>query len=793
MRPPPLFLILFSLLFAACKKDETPEPSDATRTPDQAKVLHALFEPPVRDPSEGRDFVGAQSCKQCHQQSYEDWTKSHHHAAMMLATPDTVLADFETTFVHFGRETRFFRKGEEFWVNTENSDGERQDFQVTHTFGITPLQQYLIPFPGGRLQALNICWDSRPAEEGGQRWYHLYPDEEIPPDDVLHWTGRHFNWNYMCADCHSTNLAKNYDLETNTYNTTWSEMNVSCEACHGPGSQHVAWAEALSDPTKTVEEDPTGNMGLLVDLRKDGGAWAVNPETGKPKRTKPLENHNEVQTCAPCHSHRQPLQPKRLFGQELLDSYLPSVLDPVLYHGDGQIDEEVYVYGSFVQSKMYHSDVTCSDCHHPHTMQTYAQDNSLCSRCHTPALYDTPAHHFHPMGSTGASCVECHMPHKTYMGVDPRRDHSIRIPRPDLSKSFGTPNACNTCHVDQDATWATDAFHGWWGKKPRPHYSELLVKGHRDPQVWEKELVRLSSQSDAPGIARAAALDLLVENPSQIFMKTIEARLADPDPIVRHHAVSRLDFAGITPSERAKKGAPLLHDPIRAVRIEAARALADLDRRLFQLEDLKALDSATNEYIEAQQSVADVPEGHMTLALLYQKQNQPQKVEASYLNAIRIDPRFVPARINLAEFYFQSGRVNEAAPILEEGVNLQPNDGYAHEALGRFLIRTKQYGPGMERIARAVELLPERGDLRYFLGIGLNQTASYQEALPQLKKAVELEPSNVEYLMGLVAVSRDAADFVTAANYADRLVQLQPGNRQFLVLKEQMLQMSRQQ
>ncbi len=788
----PLILVLLSAIaLVSCKEEKAEEPVPKTAVEEKKALLKALFEPPVRDPSAGYEFVGAESCRNCHQQAYGDWKLSHHHVAMQLATPETVLANFDdVTFEHFGRETRFFRKDDEFWVNTENSEGEREDFQVTHTFGVTPLQQYLIPFPGGRYQALNICWDSRPAEEGGQRWYHLYPDEEIPPQDELHWTRRHFNWNYMCADCHSTDLAKNYDVESNSYDTKWSEMNVSCEACHGPASKHVEWAEAAANGAGSPVS--AQNLGLLVDLRKDGGAWAIDPESGKPKRTKPLEHQNLLETCAPCHAHRRPLQKQRLYGQSFLDSYVPSVLDPVHYHGDGQIDEEVYVYGSFVQSKMFHSDVRCIDCHHHHTMQVYALDNSLCVRCHTPANYDTPAHHFHQPGSTGASCIECHMPPKHYMVVDKRRDHSLRIPRPDLSKTYGTPNACNTCHTDKDAAWAANAFHGWWGKKPRPHFSEFLVKGHRDPNVWQKELIRLANGADFPAIARASALDLMADSPSQATLQAIEKQVADSSPIVRHHAASGLESTAIPANMRAKLGAPLLHDPIRAVRIEAARALADIERRVFGAEDLKALDSASSEYLEAQEAVADVPDGHMALALFYERRNQPKKVEAAYLTALKVDPRFIQARVNLAEHYFQAGRVSDGEPILREGLKLLPNDGFLHEALGRLLVRLRKYDEGLQHIANAVESQPERAELRYFLGVGLNQTKGYAAAKVHLAKAVELDAQNVEYLVGYAAIAKDASDFETALHLTGRALQHQPNNREIHALHRHIQQLSAQ-
>ncbi|MCB1237299.1 MAG: hypothetical protein KDM91_19705, partial [Verrucomicrobiae bacterium] len=409
--------------------------------------------------------TGAESCRECHPRPFADWLQSDHHRAMQPATPDTVLGDFGgVEFEHFGHRTRFYRKDDEFRVNTEGPGGERTDYRIDYTFGFYPLQQYLIAFPGGRYQALQICWDSRPAGEGGQRWYHLYPDEEVPPDDVLHWTKLHFNWNYMCADCHSTDLRKNFDADTKTYATAWSEMNVSCEACHGPGSEHIAWAQARAAgagspaPSDAETADLAAwleGKGLAVTLSEpELGAWFVDPATGQPKRTVPLKSTVQVETCARCHAHRQLLETSFVAGQPFHDTHAPSILSAELYEPDGQIKEEVYVYGSFVQSKMFHRGVRCTDCHHPHTMKTLATGNALCVRCHLPAKYDSPAHHFHQPESAGAQCVDCHMPTKNYMVVDARRDHSIRIPRPDLSKKLGTPNACNQCHTDKDVDWA---------------------------------------------------------------------------------------------------------------------------------------------------------------------------------------------------------------------------------------------------------------------------------------------------------------------------------------------------
>ena len=380
-------------------------------------------------------FVGGTICATCHAAETARWEGSHHAQAMQVATPATVLGDFaDKKLDHFGVVTTFSRAGEKFMVHTDGPDGSLHDYAIAYTFGVYPLQQYLIAMPGGRLQALGIAWDRRPKEQGGQRWFHLYPDQKLPAGDRLHWTGRDQTWNYMCADCHSTNLNKGYDLTTNTYDTSWSDMSVSCEACHGPGSRHVAWAQmhAAASPNAPGLSS-TDREGLTNWLKAtDQGHWEMNPETGIARRTEPLASA-EVDACAACHSRRRVIAKDALPSTPLLDSYAPADLEPGLYHADGQIDGEVFEYGSFVQSRMFHAGVTCSDCHEPHGLALRAEGNALCGQCHMPAKFDTAEHHHHEPDSVGAKCVNCHMPTKTYMMVDRRRDHSLRVPRPDLS------------------------------------------------------------------------------------------------------------------------------------------------------------------------------------------------------------------------------------------------------------------------------------------------------------------------------------------------------------------------
>jgi cytochrome c553 len=306
---------------------------------------------------EPASFVGGQVCAGCHAAETERWAGSHHALAMQKATPATVLGDFaDAKLGHFGVVTSFSRSGDRFVVRADGPDGALHDYEIAYTFGVYPLQQYLIALPGGRLQALGIAWDSRAKEQGGQRWFHLYPAQRLPAGDRLHWTGRDQTWNYMCTDCHSTDLRKSYDLATNEYATTWTDVDVSCEACHGPGSRHVAWAQSHAGTASNAGApglSETDRQGLTNWLKAtDTGHWEMNPDTGIARRTEPLASA-ELDTCAACHSRRRVITKDAVPGTPFLDSYAPAYLEPGLYNADGQIDGEVFEYGSFVQSRMF--------------------------------------------------------------------------------------------------------------------------------------------------------------------------------------------------------------------------------------------------------------------------------------------------------------------------------------------------------------------------------------------------------------------------------------------------------
>jgi cytochrome c553 len=516
-------------------------------------------------------YVGVAACATCHAKEHAAWSGSQHAKAMQPATADTVLGDFgDVVFRHRGGETRFFRREGKFLVRTEGPDGKPGDFEIGYTFGLAPLQQYLVAFPDGRLQALGVAWDARPKAQGGQRWFHLYPDRTLRPGDPLHWTGIDQNWNYQCADCHSTNLRKNYDAEHDRFGTTWSEINVSCEACHGPGSDHVAWARKEGDWKRF-----SAGLGLtaVLDERK-GVTWSLDAQTGNAARSKPREAQREIEVCARCHARRGQFTDRHAAGEPFHDAFRPSLLEGGLYHVDGQQRDEVYTYGSFLQSRMHARGVTCADCHDPHTQQLRAPGNGVCAQCHARAKYDAAAHHHHPEASAGAACTACHMPTATYMVVDPRHDHGFRIPRPDRTVALGTPNACNACHVDRTPTWAAERIRAWF-PDPKPGFqtfAEAFDLADRGAPGARTALAAVAADASQSPIARASAVARLGRGAGPGALAPITRALEDADANVRMAAVGAL--AAADAATLAHHLAPLLADAVRVVRMEAARALA---------------------------------------------------------------------------------------------------------------------------------------------------------------------------------------------------------------------------
>ena len=707
-------------------------------------------------------FAGGQKCAECHKSEYDKWQGSHHDLAMDEANEKSVRGNFDNaSFKYFDVTARFYREDGRFFVHTRGPGGKMGDFEIKYTFGVYPLQQYLVAFPGGRLQCLPLAWDAK-----DNKWFHLYPDVPIDPGDWLYWTNAGQNWNGMCAECHSTNLKKNYDLHSDSYETTWSEIDVSCEACHGPGSLHVAWAE-LPDMARPVTED----YMLVV-------------------KTSGIDSRDQVELCAPCHSRRAILGDYTHAEPDLMDSMLPSLLNEGLYFVDGQILEEVYVYGSFTQSKMYGRLVRCSDCHDVHSIKTVKSGNELCLQCHRAGVYDTKAHHFHkkkgekgdPIKSadgqvlfdvgTGAQCVQCHMPGRYYMGNDYRPDHSFRIPRPDLSIKLGTPNTCNRCHTDKSNRWSDEYFTKCYGPGRRAHYATIIDAGRkRLPEAYQ-DLSRLAGDPLYPVIVRATALSLLGSYPPSQTSAAYELALMDDEALIRRTAVDQLNVPDLKRQSALLTSA--LYDPVKAVRTEAARRMTEIPTLKLDAGQKKVYQNALVEYQDSMEYSADFAFGRYNLGNIFANLKQPDKAVENYRAAVRIDNRFYPAKVNLAMLYNQMGRKDEAEVLLREVVAAHSELHGVQYSLGLLLAEKNEFSEAARYLEMAAAGLPDRSRVHYNLGLLLQQLKRDTEAEAALLTALEIEPDNLDYLYALADHYLKRQKLVHARRIAEQMIAKHP-------------------
>lgn len=609
-------------------------------------------------------YVGTHVCSGCHEAAAERWKQSHHALAWNLPTDAAVKGAFDGgSFEHNGVTTRFLKDGKRFIVETDGADNRLHQFDVHSTAGIEPLQQYLVETERGRLQALDLAWDT-----SKKRWYHLYPDQKLKGGDGLHWTGPYKNWNARCAECHATGYKKSYDPKTQQYASTQAEMGVGCEACHGPGEAHVAWARDRNSVAERGWQGLTPS-GLTIGF------------TGKSAEI-------EIQQCAGCHARREPLSDGNpLPGTPFHDAYRLTLLRPGLYHADGSIEDEVYVYGSFLQSKMYARGVRCSDCHDPHSATLKADGNAVCVQCHSPSanprfptlpkhVYDDPSHHFHAAGSPGAACKSCHMIERTYMGVDGRRDHSFRIPRPDLSAATGAPNACTDCHSDKDASWASAEIARRFPQSSHrgPHYAEVFAKARVDAVSAADALLLIARDQAAPAIVRATALDLLQGAATPILASRAAALLTDAEPLVRAAAIEVQ--RGAAPEDRVQRLLPLLEDKLQAVRITAARVLLGAPVVQLPARASKALQAAQQEWRTSLSARLDFPETHLVLGGTALVLRNPAAAERAFREAVQMDPQFIDAWRMISRIRDAVGDRNGATEVLEEALRANPDSEY---------------------------------------------------------------------------------------------------------------------
>jgi tetratricopeptide (TPR) repeat protein len=340
-----------------------------------------------------------------------------------------------------------------------------------------------------------------------------------------------------------------------------------------------------------------------------------------------------------------------------------------------------------------------------------------------PAKFDVVEHHGHTNATVG--CVDCHMPSTTYMGVDDRRDHGFRVPRPDLTVATGVPNACANCHAEQTPDWAANALSDWHGDsvRDRPQFATALAAGRSG--YANAELVAAIIATDTPGIARATAISLLAAPFSQDDFRVIQGGLLDPDPLVRIAALRTLRY---TPSDfRLQQGFQLLTDDVRGVRIEAVLAYADVRYQLqqgYQSEFSKA----ALEFRQSLEFLAERPESHAQLGGFAAASGDLQQAAEHYERALAMEPRSIVVRVNLSDTYRMLGEDVRGEALFKDGLRLFPNSAPLHHAYGLLLVRLQRADEALIELREAADLAPDSARYGYVLAVAYHSLGRPDDA-----------------------------------------------------------------
>jgi predicted CXXCH cytochrome family protein len=694
-------------------------------------VFKALNKEPVVPKT--AEYVGRETCIDCHIAEYNDWLGSDHDKAMDWATDSTVLGNFvDGSMTRENQTHKAYMRDGKFYVYTDGADGSMQEFEIKYVFGYDPLQQYLVEFEEGRLQTLALTWNSKDSA-----WYYMadsvYQGLNVDHTNWLHWTNQAQNWNSMCADCHSTNLKMGYNPETNSYHTTWSEIDVSCEACHGPASLHLDWAKLPDYARGDIE-----NTGLLT-------------------KTSGIDHQQYVDLCARCHSRRASLSDFHPEKNNIYSHMIPILPVEPNFYVDGQIKEEDYVYASFTQSRMFVKEIKCNDCHNVHSGKLLFEGNNLCLQCHRATDYNTFSHTHHKSAGeegeavisvsgvkyevgSGTECINCHMHAQYFMGVDYRNDHSFRIPRPDLSEVLGTPNACNQCHNDKTNQWSQSYIEKWFGSSRPFQFGEAFFAAQQGEVQADSLLRGILSDELYPLNIRSAALNYLSNDADGTNNLLIRQALLNNEALMRISAIRRLN---LNAKEDLDGILPLLVDENKAVRIEVVGKLMGIGNENIPEANKKAFQQAQKEYLDMLLYNADFPTGKYNLGNYYYHQKDYNKAEKFYLQALEQDDELTFVMSNLAHLYGAMGHPEKAEDVLFKLLKNNPNDGQSLYSYGLILSENKKYQESIKTLIKASEILTQNSRVDYNIAMLYDFFGDKKLAQAYLEKSIRKQPDEV--------------------------------------------------
>ncbi len=669
------------------------------------------------------DYTGSEDCKQCHQHFYELWSPSHHGKAMQLVNADFIETAQIPTSGDFSIEgkTYHIEVGKSVMSMKEKEAGKENNYEMTWALGGKNVYYFLTPLENGKLQTIPLAYDAK-----NKTWYNNpesamrhFPQGETP-DQALPWKDRQYTFNTSCYSCHVSQLKNNYDPATDSYQSTWKEPGINCETCHGPASEHIKIFE------NAKEGEQVKKLGLIS--------------------TKVFTNEQHNWACAPCHAKMNPISSSYTPGDRFFDNYDLTGLESNDFYPDGRDLGENYTYTGWMMNECNQSgQIHCVMCHTSSGRDRFKDNpNDACKKCHEEKVINVAEHSGHKEGSTGAVCINCHMP-KTEFGKMVRSDHSFRPPMPEATIKFGSPNACNICHTDKTPEWANEIVK----KRKNGNYQEQTLQ-------WAEVLneARLGDWQNADKIFKYIQEEKLNEVVTASFVRLLNGfnnekkwpiligALNSKSPMVRSSAATGL-IGDV--SDEAKLGLlQACNDEYKVVRIAAAASLSAFPTNSFSDADKQVLAKAAEEYMNSIVSRPDDWSSHYNLGLYYQNQGENSKALDSYETAARLYPDALMPLINSSVLYSYVGNPDKAEENLNKAISIDPDNEAANLNLGLLLAEQGRMDEAAKALEIALKANPKQAVAAYNLSV-ISATHNIKDAIRYAQIATESNSDEPKY------------------------------------------------
>lgn len=714
---------------AGARRQQSGPPRESSLTSTPLRVpspgSQPALAPPVAAPS--GDYVGSNACRRCHEVEHTQWQRSLHVKMTRPVAEAAIVGDFDegTKLSAHGRSYEFGRSGGQPFIKVIIAGRPAETYRVDYTLGAKRYQGYLSQLPDGRVYVLPAFWQIET-----RRWIDWKEITPIP--DGAHDLRQ--IWNANCFNCHATNLAQGYDVASRTYRTTWSEMGIGCEACHGPGREHIALADAWDkDPSRKPAYDSSPGNRQLTDVLK-----TLSTRSAEPRRV--------FDTCAYCHGNKTNFFVGFRAGDRYEDYALPFLLSDDIpandlqgeFWPDGKPNRFNRNQALMLSGCFQAGAIACTNCHvahgsrYEHSLKVNIYEgrygDTLCTQCHQESRrasgtgsreperfsFTTAeglrAHTFHAPEGEGSRCINCHMSDVNWRMLVRRRDHTFRPPNPEMTARFGVPNACTACHDDKTPEWAAAQMDAWWGDGTRRErdvtMADVLYRAGSGDVTMLPELARLAIDRSRGAIIRASAADYAarllfgrqpgrgaqVQSQTALaspaggamaeavvpagavtheVMNRFIAAAADPEPSVRAAAVRALAATG-QPARALPSLTARLIDQARVVRVRSAEALLTLGFAQLPGAAGAALQKAQDEYIASLDAFPDVAANHASRGWLESERGNVAEAERALDTAIQVDPNFARPYVLKGMLAARASRYQEAIDLWKKARSIEP-------------------------------------------------------------------------------------------------------------------------